>query len=447
MAVVSLLTTAFTLLRSARHAIAVADIGGSASFLPYYELIALPATLALSWFLAFLLRKYPLSRVFYYVLAGFILFFLSFALFCYPFWHVHAESWQNSPAYLEQGYFYLPVTAFFIAAELWKIALISILFWGFINNYMSIDIAKTCYAPLMLGTSIGGILASPLINISSNIGPHWLTEITVNTWHATLLFETGIVAILGIIAGGLFYLLARRISTHEAKGFESHKINLYQALNTTLKTPLLYALSIIILTDYLCYTLFEVVFLNTLKTHYPDPVSFNAILGSLHQWGGLLTALSALIIGPWIMRSFSWKCLALITPLSVFAFACPYLLLEVFEQGNLNLTLIFGCTCYCMGRATKYALLDSSKELAYLTISRTERLQGKLIIEGLVSRGGRGLASLVTIGLVGISGGILPAMPALFLTFTSSVLWWTKATILAGDEVKNENLSVMTPSL
>jgi AAA family ATP:ADP antiporter len=433
MALVTLLTTAFTLLRNARSALAVADIGGTASLIPYYELAALPASILLSWCLASFLKKRSLPVVFYYTLAAFVLFLSGYIVFFYPFWKTHAAYWLASSSFLSHISFYLSVGSFFVVTELWKVALISILLWGFINNYMTLSYAKNTYAPLMLGTSLGGFLAGPLVELSTQWGPEVLHSIAIDAWHATLLFEMGIIACTSCIGGGLFFVLIRKMSVSSHPNFEKERIDLVKSFQATVGNPILSSLSFIVLTDYITYTLFEVLFLDTLKSSYPQPIDFNGIMGSLNQWAGALTAFAAIIVGPWAMRRCSWKTVALVTPVSVIALAGPYMLLVMMGLGHIELALILSCTCYCVCRATKYALLDSSKELAYLALNSTLRMQGKLIIEGIASRGGRALASLTTIGLITFSGGIAASATPLFVTFLSTAYLWTKMTLKMGD--------------
>src|SRR3989338_3736024 len=79
-----LLNVDYAILRSARTALAVADLGGGASSIPWFELCgtmqgAILMTLGLTW----LLNRYHIQKVFFIVLITFVSFFLVFAIAVY----------------------------------------------------------------------------------------------------------------------------------------------------------------------------------------------------------------------------------------------------------------------------------------------------------------------------------------------------------------------------
>lgn len=430
---VTVLTLAFSVLRSARNALAVADFGGSAAIVPYYELFGtLPASIILAWGLSRLLRRAPIEKVFYIVLCLFIVFFLTFSFIVYPLWRTHSPLWLQSESYLLCSLSYATIGLFFVVAELWKVGMISILLWGFVNNNFSFTNAKASYAPLMLGTSLGGSLAGPFIFYASTFTPEWLSNYAFDPWHAAFSFEMLLIALIGAISAVLFFLLENSLPR---KGFVKHSssVGLKDSLTTTAKTPLLYCLALIVLTDYLSYSLFEVIFLDALKTGYPSPLEYNSIMGYLSLWSGILTA-AASLLGPLIIKRLSWTAAAIATPLSVVMLATPFLGMISLGYSSES-ALACGCICYCFCRATKYALLDSAKEMAYIPLEEIVRIKGKLAIEGIASRSGRAMASVMSLSLIGTFGGVSASAPAslgVFLVVSSA---WLRSVVLAGREI------------
>lgn len=447
----TLLSIAFALLRSARNTIAVADIGGTASVLPYYELIGtLPATILISWALSKLLAKRSIPTVLLLTLTGFITFFLVYISIIYPYWRSYASSYSAASSWIDFATFHWPVLLFFVVAELWKISLISILLWGFLNSRIEMSQAKGLYAPLMLGSSCGGILAGPLTDFSVQSTPLCIQAITIDKWHASFSTQMLSIAFLGIAAGLLFHWLQKHFNTEHHSVRINHSATDYgliHCLKVTVESKPLSALALIVLTDYVTYTLFEVAFLDLLKKEFPSPDTYCMILAQLGVWSGFLVAFAALVAGPWMNKKFSWMIIALTTPISVFVFSFPFLGIlslnylnifqgEFFGYQPLEFALFAGCACYVIGRATKYALLDSAKEIAYIPLSRELQMQGKLAIEGIASRGGRAFASLTIISLTSMFGGVAASVPAAWIMFTAAVSLWTGATVRLGNAIE-----------
>src|SRR5690606_13149232 len=50
---------------------------------------------------------------------------------------------------------------------------------------------------------------------------------------------------------------------------------------------------------------------------------------------------------------------------------------------------------------------DSSKELAFVMMPKEQKMKGKLIVDGICARLGRGGASALSIGFIHIAGGVI----------------------------------------
>jgi AAA family ATP:ADP antiporter len=74
---------------------------------------------------------------------------------------------------------------------------------------------------------------------------------------------------------------------------------------------------------------------------------------------------------------------------------------------QLEILVFIGASFYCLVRAAKFTLFDSSKELSFILLPPLEKMQGKLVIDGMCSRIGRGGASMMSILLTKACGGVL----------------------------------------
>lgn len=164
----------------------------------------MPGAVLMTLLLTYLLNRHSIRRVFFTVLITFVSFFLIFSLVIYPLLPFCKTFFSNPTI----GSF-VPVFAsmtFFVMAELWKIALLTVLFWGLVNQYVPLENAKRYYAPLMLGGSVGTILAGPLISLCTN------DIISHNSWTESLFLLMWMLAILSMATAWMFHLLWRHFS-------------------------------------------------------------------------------------------------------------------------------------------------------------------------------------------------------------------------------------------
>lgn len=411
--IVCLLNINYCLLRSARNALAVADLGGGAQMIPVYDLCGtIPGAVFMVFLLTRLLNRFSIYQVFLITLSVFLGFFLIFSFGVYPSLHLWKEAilgwdwlWGHEwfSVLLPQG----AAMIFFVMAELWKIALLTVLFWGFVNQYMPLVKAKQLYAPLMLGSSVGAILSGPITTLCTS---DWLSQ---GLWSRSLGFIVLSLCVIGLISAWLYRFLwiefAKSSPQVSEKQEEGSTLSLRECLKACLQSKYLSLLAWMTIADYIAYALGEVVFFDILKQKYPDPRQFCEYNGRLSQWCGILTAASALLITPILVKKCRWVVASLVTPVCLVITEMAFFFTLWFPSKELPLDLLvfLGTIFFCCVRAAKYTLFDTSKELSFLLLPPLEKMQGKLIIDGICSRVGRGGASLLSVGLIQLFGGIM----------------------------------------
>ena len=406
-AIVCLINVDFAILRSMRSTLTVVDLGTGAGLIPYFELLGtFPGAVLVTMALAWLMNRMAIHKVFLIAVGGFVAFYTLFAFGLYPFIGV----WKG--ALLSMGWEWtaerLPAFAamlFYTMAELWKVALLSVLFWGLANQYLSLDEAKRFYAPTILGGSIGAMLSGPLIAFCTSQGASWASSLT-------MLLMT--VSVLGLLTVWLYYLLWRFLSKRAPREKEKRSaFSLRAGIAACRNSPYLLLLLWIVCADYIAYALGELVFLDVLKERFPNPKDYCAYMGALGTWSGGLTALFALCVTPWLIRRHRWAVASLVTPISIFLAAGSFFAMVcsrdywVSSVAWVTLTVACGSVQFCLCRAAKYTLFDTAKEIAFIYLPDQERMQGKLIVDGIGSRMGRGGASILSIGLISAAGGVL----------------------------------------
>jgi AAA family ATP:ADP antiporter len=401
-----LLNINFTILRSIRNTLAVVDLGSGAHSIPFYELFgAMPGAWLMTWGLVCLLNRFSIEKVFLVTITAFIGFFLVFNQFIYP--HLsHLKTWGGNWTLILDFISML----FYVTTELWKPALGMILLWGLVNQYLPIEEAKRLYAPLMLGGSLGAIIAGPLISLCT----------AQDKWASSLNLMIGLVSLLGMITAFLYYLLWKNLSLTTKTGSDRAvtTFSLKDSIHLCMQNRPLRLLSWIVIADYISYSLGEVIFLEMLKMQYPEPTQYCHYMGLLSSWCGVLTLISSILITPYLLKNYSWTLAFLITPVCLlategafFIFLRGHSLKNVWfgwsEAEWLGMVILLGSIQYCVCRAAKYTLFDASKELAFILMPESQRMRGKLVVDGLCARMGRGSASMISIGLITMGGGVV----------------------------------------
>jgi len=415
--IVSLININFNILRSARNALVVASEGGSAALIPYFELLGtFPASILMTWGISRLMRKFSFRSIFSISMIFFLIFFIFFASWIHP----HRELVQ---VLLGK---HAPDLIFYILSELWKVALLSVIFWGFINQHLSMDVAKRFYPPLMLGSSIGAILAGPLTVFCTSEYTFGLFSLSTERWQHSLYLLTFSMVLCGIFTLFTFNLLHKKLrqipvqaEDEEKVPFKRKLLSLSSSVQYLLRSRYLLALLFIVLAEYVSYALGELIFLETLKERFPTRVDYCQYLGNLTFWTGVLTAFCAIVLTPYLLHKFRWSYSALLTPvlmvLLTFAFfAAIYMGKMGLLPGVSPLPFIvfLGSLHFCIGRSIKYTVFDTTKELAFIPLSQEGQMKGKLVIDGIGSRLGRGTSSLISIGLFAMVGA--PGESAIF---------------------------------
>lgn len=430
--IVCLINVNFSILRSARNALVVADTGGSAAFIPYFELFGtFPASIALTWGLSRLMRFFSPRFIFSMTIAFFLCFFLIFAFWVYPY---RLEIYQLLEAKL--GMFFglsrfkvvfthWPDMIFYIMSELWKVAILSVIFWGFINQNLSLEKAKRFYPPLLMGSSVGAILAGPITVFCTSQFSWNFLALSTQRWQHSLYLLTFFLILCGVLTLAAFNSLFKSLrapkpvqaaptcdKTPKKEPFSRKLLSLSSSLSYLRKSPYLTSLLLMVLAEYVAYALGELIFLEVLKEAYPTPAEYCQYMGSLTFWTGILTAFSALIFTPYILQTCRWSKAALITPalmvLCTFGF---FGMICIGKAGWIPVSTFLPCAVllgslhFCIGRSAKYTLFDATKELAFIPLSQEAQMKGKLVVDGIGSRLGRGTSSLLSIILFLLMGG------------------------------------------
>ena len=169
----------YTILRDTKDTLIVTATGAETiPFLKFWGVV--PGAIIFMLIFTKLSNIVRRDRLFMGLMAFFGIFFGLFAMILYPnreaISPIALTDWMYS--HLPQGFRGLigmirswPSSLFYIMAELWGSAAISLLFWGFANQITKVAESKRFYALFGLGANIAMFPSGMLIKKFANIGP------------------------------------------------------------------------------------------------------------------------------------------------------------------------------------------------------------------------------------------------------------------------------------
>lgn len=450
-----------------KDALLVTAPDSGAEALPFIKVWAiLPGALLITYLFTRLTNKHDRERVFYIMMSLFLAFFFIFTFCLYPFrdtLHPHAFADQLQ-ALLPAGFKGLiallrnwTFTLFYVMAELWGTAIMSVLFWGFANEVTTVPEARRYYGLLTLGANVAGIFAGHASIFCSAEYFFPFLHYGHTAWDQSILFLNCAILISGLITIFLFRWLNRRVITpEERKSAEppQPKIRLSMRKNFSYlaQSRYLIYIALIVLTFNFAMNLIEVVWKNQVKDLYPNPSDYSAYMGRVMVFMEIIATLVSLFISGNVIRKFSWTTSAMIpvvimmiTGILFFTFAAFPGNTSIFGLTPLVLSVSFGALQNALSRASKYTLFDSTKEMAFIPLSKESKLKGKAAIDGVGSRLGKSGGAVIHQGMLMFFTTVAASTPYVGIIFVGVILIWMTSVISLGkqfDELVAQNAEI-----
>lgn len=451
----SLIVFNYSILRAAKDALVITAPSSGAEAIPFIKVWAvLPMAVLLTFIFTRLSNRFHRDKVFYIMMATFLVFYALFAFILYPLRdYLHPNELADKlQVILPKGFNGLiaifrnwTFTLFYVMSELWGTAIMTVLFWGFANEVTSVKDAKRYYAILGLGANIGTIFAGQLAIILSSEALYNSFSIVEDRWGQSLILLTTLVVITGIIAVALYrYLTVNVLENHkEIPCQEADKGNLKMGMRKNFayltKSRYLIYIAVLVLSYNISLNMIEVVWKDQLLALYPDPADYNAYMGKVLIFIGLIsTIVSAFICGN-VIRKCGWTVSAICTPVILLITGVLFFTFLLFKNvpsitalaamagtSPLALCVFFGAMQNCFSRAGKFTFFDATKEIAFIPLNRESKLKGKAAIDGVGSRLGKSGGALVHQCLLMFFGTVSLSTPyvavILFIVFIGWIL-------------------------
>jgi len=467
----------YNLLRTFKDSMVVTAPSSGAEVIPFIKVWAiLPSAILLTFLFTRLANKFNREKVFYIMMFIFLAFFFIFTFFLFPARdHLHPHELADKlQALLPAGFKGLiaifrnwTFTLFYVMCELWSTAIMTVLFWGFMNEVMSVSEAKRYYGLLMIGGNASSILSGQISVWFSDITFNPLLPYGTNKWEQSILFLNCTVVLCGILSVAIFRWVNTRVIrpaehihhlTHEKP--EKVKMSMRKNFSYLAKSKYLMCIAAIVLTYNLAINLVEVVWKNQINALYPDPSDFQSYMGQVTTAIGIVATLVAIFVTGNVIRRFSWTTGAMIPAAIMLITGVGFFAFVLFQNSGLeSLAAIAGFTPMAFGlllgslqniftRASKYTFFDATKEIAFIPLSNESKLKGKAAIDGVGSRLGKSGGSVIHQGLLLFFTTVSASTPFVAIIFLAVLLIWILSVISLGkqfDELVNTDAKLEIP--
>ena len=287
----------------------------------------------------------------------------------------------------------------YIWKEIYMVVLMET-YWSYANMVFCTKTAKNRYGKAMTIASIGGLLGNILV---SPMALYLGSKIT-------LCF-----LVIFLLIGFIIAYKAKNLADEKPQAPAKSDINL--GIKTLFKSKYLVPLAILICTVQVVIGLIDYNFNGLLKENYLDTDTRTALLGQIHA------AINILGIALQVLTSYILKFVGIKT-----TFAAIPFLLGIFVVTFIAIPqFIFMIFIKVSSKTLDYSLLRGTKEILYIPLSRSEKTQGKGIIDIFLYRLAKGLSSLILFFMISFNLSYYVMSLALVLI----LLWFILSLIIS----------------
>jgi ATP:ADP antiporter, AAA family len=448
-------------LKIAKDSVLITAPQSGAEAIPFVKVWAI---LPMAFFMTFIFTRFSnffnRKNVFYVMIWFYIGYFLFFTFVLYPnrnALHPH-ELADFLESFLPRGFKGLialirnwTFTTFYVMAEMWSTMIMTVLFWGFVNDVTSVKDAKRFYGLLVLGTNVSGVFAGIVAKSFSGYIFHPFLGFGFNAWDQILMFMNLIVVGVALASMVLYWYLNWQGVGYTEKILKTNKepflrMGMRKNFSCLAKSKYLTCIAVLVVVLNIVLNLSEVAWKDRVKQLYPIPVEFNAYTAGVTTWSAGIAMFISLFIAGNAIRILGWTKSAMIPPLltlitgvlffSAILVPSDYLMGICMYLGTspISLAVFLGSLQYCFLRGTKNSLVDATKELAFVPLDVELKMKGKAAIDGVGSRLGKSGGALIYQFLVIVFGSIAGTTPVVAFLLLASVVGWIIAVRVLGKQ-------------
>ena len=408
------------MLKSLKDSLIVPNIGAEAiSFLKLY--LVLPSAITFTIIYVKLNNKFKIQNIFVIIVSVFVIVFLIFGYIIYPNYDRYHPS-ESLIIELQTSFPFMkwPIKIFslwsfvivYVAADLWSLVVISIMFWQFINHNVSTEQAKRMYPFLsMIGNtglfvagnflifcSSDSLFLKAVFSIFSN------KDLTNEVIIIKLIVTT--VASFAILSMFLIHYSDSLMSSKvvSKKIAPKPKLSVKKSFKLIIKSKYICNIALLVFCYNIAINITESCWKSKIKLMYPSTKQYIEFMGYFNLWLGITSVLFT-FIGSYIIRNYSWKRAAMISPMLIgIAGSLFFLSILLLSKINLSSNLIIspiiiavfiGTVQNIISKSSKYSVFEVTKEMAYIPLTVELKSKGKASVEVLGNKIGKSLGAIL----------------------------------------------------
>lgn len=416
----------YTVLRNTKDALVVTSVGPEV--IPFLKgVVIMPCAILFVGVYATLSNTIRKESLFYGGISAFLIFFLVFALFLYPYRHIlepsaetilHLKSKFPHFQHLFSIIEVWTLSLFYIFSELWGTIILGLLFWQFANQITKTSEAKRFYS--MFGFL--GHLALVLAGLSIKKFCAIQREAGGDAGSCSVYLNALVISVVlcGIMIMILYAWMNKNVLTDpryydetQSKALsnaQKPKYTLLESFKHVVTSKYIGLIAVLVLGYGIANNLAGLLWKRQLKLQYPSAIEYGEFMGNFSIVTGFVTVI-LIFFFKGIIPKFGWFRGAIITPLVLATTCTAFFTFIVFGDvlspflNPLNLTplmlvVIIGSTQQVLSKCSKYSMFDPSKEMAYIPLDENLKIKGKAAVDVIGHSLGKASGGYISGGLL-----------------------------------------------
>lgn len=446
----------YSIQRTVKDTIVVHEMG--AELLSAIKLFCtLPSAILLMLVYAKLSNELNKTVIFHLLNAFFITYFLVFTFLIHPnvsVLHFDFSDIKNNYPYLRYLISILEnwsYSLYFVLAELWGSVMLSLMFWQTANQVFKIDEAKRLYPLFGLVAQIGMIISGELLRLFSN------KTIFKGGWNESLKYINLSTLLAATMLSILFWILSNKLISSDIINAETRKskkkIGFFEGLKHVFTSKYIGLIALFVICYGISINIVEGVWKAQAGVVYTNKQDYARFMANLQTYTGI-ASMVAMICGSYILSIISWRSAAMLTPVAILITGGIFFIFSIYQVEIVDLlpfltlapvviAVLIGLLQNVLGKATKYAFFDATKEMAYIPLSEELKSKGKAAADVIGGRLGKSGGALIQqFLLIIVPGASLSSLSStLFSIFLVIMVVWIIAVFLLAIEFKKASNS------
>ena len=327
------------------------------------------------------------------------------------------------------------ITLFYVAAEMWSSIMLNMLCWGVIIEITELKESKRLYALFSLAANLATYVAGWWG--SSTIDSHvcYFMQTTHPTWEQSLLFQMCVLWIAQFLIVIFFQAAVSSQEIAQQNTLDKKvRLGFWQSVEIAWKNPIIRNVSLMMISFNIIYHLVDVIHNDYVRSVFSaDPKAMNSYLNLVGKYLGIYAVIFSWILSGSFVRQFGlfysllftpilWAVLTALDLMSTAGWiaAVPFTWVNI----QIPMYLLSFSLMLSVGRAAKFTIFDTAKEMSFLSLSLQDKRLGKASVDGLTSRLGKTGGAWLVIMILGQVGTLAAALLPLKIAMICAYALW-----------------------